>query len=107
MCQFSRKRKFFENFDFDFRKCFIKKGFFLTEYEPKIKFNHKTKSIQRIVKVGKMLLHQPFFSSHDSSYFTHFDHAEKVVSDSPGPGLVDFAIGFVNSVQINCLMSSQ
>ena len=31
-CRFSRKRKFFGNFDCDFRKCFTK-GFFLTEYE--------------------------------------------------------------------------
>ena len=31
-CQFSRKRKFFGNFDFDFRKCFTK-GIFLTKYE--------------------------------------------------------------------------
>ena len=30
--RFSRKRKFFGNFDCDFRKCFTK-GFFLTEYE--------------------------------------------------------------------------
>ena len=31
-CRFSRKRKFFGNFDCDLRKSFIK-GFFLTEYE--------------------------------------------------------------------------
>ena len=31
-CRFSRQRKFFGNFDCDFRKCFTK-GFFLTEYE--------------------------------------------------------------------------
>ena len=31
-CRFSRKRKFFGNFDCDFRKCFTK-DFFLTEYE--------------------------------------------------------------------------
>ena len=36
-CRFSRKRKFFGNFDCDFRKCFTK-GFFLTEYEEFLNF---------------------------------------------------------------------
>ena len=41
-CLFSRKRKFFGNFDCDFRKCFTK-GFFLTKYEefPNFRFGGK------------------------------------------------------------------
>ena len=36
-CRFSGKRKFFGNFDCNFRKCFTK-GFFLTEYEEFLNF---------------------------------------------------------------------